>query len=543
MINIRLLFVGTLLLTFFCHQNIDAQIYKNQNSDDELYKLQIAARVISTFYVDTIQKSKLVENAITGMLNKLDPHSVYISSDEVQRMNEPLEGNFEGIGIQFNILQDTLLVVNPIPGGPSEEVGVRAGDRIIYVNDTLVAGVNLTNKIVFQKLRGKKGTIVTVKIARMGTPKLIEFSITRDKIPIFSMDAANMLTSDIGYIKLNRFSATTHDEFLQGIEKLKKQGMKKLVLDLQGNGGGYLQTATKIADEFLSKDHLIVYTKGQNSPEHKFTAIKRGVFENGKLVVLIDEGSASASEILSGAIQDWDRGVVIGRRSFGKGLVQRPFNLPDGSIMRLTTAKYYTPTGRLIQKSYEGGKEKYHDDLLTRYNHGELTNADSIHFPDSLLYRTLINKRAVYGGGGIMPDIFVPLDTTTYSNYHRDLVAKGIVNKFILTYLDHNREQIKNNYIDIDNFINNFECSQPMLDSLINYGEKNEITFNEKEFLLSKKSIALQLKALLGRNLFSLSDFYRIINQDDKVIKQAIEILTDETAYNNRLLLNEITSK
>lgn len=541
--NSRLLFFTSLVLSLFIFQQADSQSYKKQNNDEEIYKLQIATRVISTFYVDTINKTKIVEDAITGMLNKLDPHSVYISADEVERMNEPLEGNFEGIGIQFNILQDTLIVVNPIPGGPSEEVGVKAGDRIIYVDSMLVAGINLNNKMVFDKLRGHKGTQVTVQILRHGSSELLDFTITRDKIPIYSLDAANMLTSDIGYIKLNRFSATTHDEFLQGISKLKKQGMKKLVLDLQGNGGGYLQTATNITDEFLSKDKLIVYTKGKNSPEHRFTASKKGVFESGKLVVLINEGSASASEILSGAIQDWDRGIVIGRRSFGKGLVQRPFNLPDGSMMRLTTAKYYTPTGRLIQKSYKEGKDKYNDDLLERYNHGELTNSDSIQFPDSLLFRTLINKRAVYGGGGIMPDIFVPLDTTSYSKYHRNLVSKGVINKFVLVYLDHHREEIKTDYKTIDDYINKFECSKPLLDSLISYGTKNKIDYNAKEFTQSEKSIKLQIKALLGRNLFDTSDFYRIINQDDKVIQQAIDILNDDTAYRNRLLVNDITTK
>ena len=538
MIKIRfiLILLSTILLF---NTNSDTALYAAQKQDLNLYKLEIATRVISAFYVDTLDKTELVENAITGMLNELDPHSVYISADEVEKMNEPLQGNFEGIGIQFSILKDTLFVVNPIPGGPSEKVGVMAGDRIIFVDDEKVAGIGLTNKMVFDLLRGKKGTEVTIKIARRGSKELIDFTIERDKIPIYSLDAAYMLSDNIGYIKLNRFSATTYDEFSESLKKLQAKGMQNLILDLQGNGGGYLKAATDIADQFIKKGNLIVYTKGINSPERHLKAEKNGLFESGKLVVLIDEGSASASEIVSGAIQDWDRGIIIGRRSFGKGLVQRPFNLPDGSMMRLTTAKYYTPTGRLIQKPYENGNEQYREDLKNRYEHGEYTNVDSIQFPDSLKFNTLLNKRTVYGGGGIMPDIFIPLDTTGYSKYHRTLVGKGVVNKFVLSYVDNNRDKLNNSYPNINDYIDNFDCDKAMLDDLIKRGETLKIEFNKKEFERSKTFIKQQIKALIARDIFDKDDFYRIININDNVIKSAIEILENPSAYRHRLKLDE----
>lgn len=530
-----------LLSTIFIFSPINnSSAFAAQKQDLNLSKLELATRVISAFYVDSLDNTKLIENAITGMLDQLDPHSVYISSDEVQKMNEPLQGNFEGIGIHFSILKDTLFVVNPIPGGPSEKVGIMAGDRIIYVNDDMVAGIGLTNQMVFDMLRGKKGTEVTIKITRRGMNELLEFTVERDKIPIYSLDAAYMLNKEIGYIKLNRFSATTHDEFKNSFAQLKQQGMKSLVLDLQGNGGGYLKAATDIVDEFIPKGQMIVYTKGVNSQLRHLKAMKKGLFEDGKLVVLIDESSASASEIVSGAIQDWDRGIIIGRRSFGKGLVQRPFNLPDGSMMRLTTAKYYTPTGRLIQKPYENGNDKkYHEDLQNRYKHGEYTNVDSIQFPDSLKFKTLLNKRTVYGGGGIMPDIFIPLDTTEYSKYHRNLLGKGIINKFVLSYIDNNRDNLKESYPDITVFIEQFNCKQTMLDELISRGEDQNIAFNKAEFDRSKASINQQIKALIARDLFEKDDFYRIINMNDNVIIRAIEILENPSAYRQLLKLDE----
>jgi carboxyl-terminal processing protease len=350
-----------------------------------------------------------VEDAIVGMLEKLDPHSEYSNPEETKSLNEPLEGNFDGIGIQFNMLTDTLYIVQVISGGPSEKIGLRAGDRIILVNDTLIAGVKMKNTDIMKRLRGPKGTEVKVSVKRSHLAELLEFRIIRGKIPVHSMDAAYMADKTTGYIRLNRFSASSMEEIRGALEKLKKAGMSNLILDLQGNGGGYLYVANELADEFLGKDKLVVYTQGHRQPRENALSTERGTFESGRLVIMVDEYSASASEIVSGAVQDWDRGVILGRRTFGKGLVQKPIPLPDGSMIRLTIARYYTPSGRNIQKPYVGGDEKaYNRDLIDRYNRGELMSADSIHFPDSLKFNTLVSKRTVYGGGGIMPDVFIP---------------------------------------------------------------------------------------------------------------------------------------
>ena len=416
-----------------------ASMSAQRGNNIDARKLQLALYAISNLYVDSTSETKLVEDAIVGMLEKLDPHSTYTDPEETKEMTEPLQGNFDGIGIQFNMLTDTLYVIQVIPGGPSEKVGLMAGDRIIMVDDTLIAGVKMKNTDVMKRLRGPKNTEVRVKVLRGGVPDLIEFKITRGKIPVYSLDAAYMADKTTGYIKLNRFAASSADEFREALEKLKKQGMKNLILDLQGNGGGYLNIAIDLADEFLGKDKLIVYTEGNKQPREEAKSSARGGFEEGRLVVLVDETSASASEIVTGAIQDWDRGVVVGRRTFGKGLVQRPIDLPDGSMIRLTIARYYTPSGRCIQKPYdktanpdgtlsgENNLEKYNQELIDRFNHGELMHADSIHFPDSLKYQTKKLARTVYGGGGIMPDFFVPIDTTQYTDYHRNIVAKGVV--------------------------------------------------------------------------------------------------------------------
>ncbi|OFY73322.1 MAG: peptidase S41, partial [Bacteroidetes bacterium RIFOXYA12_FULL_33_9] len=385
-----------------------AQCAVSQEFNNSVFKLSKVLNLISTFYVDTVNQDQLTEEAIIGMLKFLDPHSIYISKEEVEEMNEPLEGNFEGVGVQFNILNDTIVVVSPIPGGPSEKVGIQAGDRFVTINGENVAGIGIRNNDVVEKLRGAKGTTVNVGMKRKGTKEILDFTITRDKIPIYSLDASYMINKEVGYIKLNRFAATTMEEYYKAVENLKANGAKHLIIDLQDNSGGYLNTSIDLADEFLKDQKLIVYTEGVKSPKHEYKATGRGNFEEGKVIVLVNEGSASASEILSGALQDWDRGVVIGRRTFGKGLVQRPFNLPDGAMIRLTIARYYTPTGRLIQKSYEGGFNDYSRDLINRYNSGEFLSEDSIHFPDSLKYKTLQNSRNVYGGGGIMPDIFIP---------------------------------------------------------------------------------------------------------------------------------------
>lgn len=508
-----------------CLLTVSGQNTIRSKDDVQLYKLSVASRWIGAYYVDTVDYNKLVEKAIVAMLEDLDPHSGYYTKEEVDAMNEPMKGNFEGIGVQFNILNDTILVVQTIPGGPSEAVGMMAGDRIIKIDDEIVAGVGIKNQGVFDRLRGDKGTKVTVTVKRNGLKKLLTFVIVRDKIPIYSIDASYMVDDKIGYIKLNRFSGTTITEFTEALSTLKNSGMESLIVDLQGNGGGYLDAAIGLADEFLGNDQMIVYTEGLNSPRQAFKAKRAGLFEKGELIILVDESSASASEILAGAVQDWDRGVIIGRRTFGKGLVQRQLSLPDGSAMRLTTSKYYTPSGRLIQKPYDKGRDEYRKDLMERYNHGEFLYADSIKFPDSLKYKTLRLKRTVYGGGGIMPDIFIPIDTTKYSNYHRDLVAKGVVNKVVLTYSDKHRKTLKAEYPSFELFDKAFVVDDDMLRSVIEEGTTAGVQYNAEEYERSKHVIALQIKALIARDFYDSGSFYRVINQDDETFKKAVQII------------------
>ena len=499
-----------------------------------IQKLNMTMIAISSFYVDTVNEEQLVETAIVSMLDELDPHSSYMSSDEAKKANEPLEGNFDGIGVQFNMLEDTLFITQTIAGGPSERVGIMAGDRIIFVNDTLIAGVKMQNSDIMKRLRGKKGTTVIVKVLRRGEKDLIEFKIVRDKIPLYSLDAAYMLDDETGYIKLNRFSATTHKEFLEALLKLKNKGMKNLILDLQSNGGGYLNTAIQLADEFLESGQLIVYTEGLRQRRQVEKATSKGDFEKGRLVVLIDESSASASEIVSGAIQDWDRGVVIGRRSFGKGLVQRPIPLNDGSMIRLTVARYYTPSGRSIQKPYKDGKdgsEKYKKDLIERYNHGELLHEDSIAFPDSLRKETQIYKRTVYGGGGIMPDIFVPLDTTRYTTYHRSIINKGVMNKTAINIVDKNRKDFMKKYPNFTVFNVQFTVTDDIFSELIENANKENIDFNEEQYDKSKPLIARQLKALIARDLWTMNEYFEIINKEDETLKKALEIISNPMEY------------
>lgn len=517
-------------------------------------KLTNALTAISNLYVDSINDKKLVETALESILKELDPHSSYIPKEEVERVNEPLEGSFEGVGIQFQLMEDTLLVVQTISGCPAEKVGVQAGDRILYINNELVAGVKMKNSDIFKRLRGPKGTEVTVKILRGGKTELMEFKIIRDKIPIYSVDASYMIGKEIGYIKVNNFGSSTVQEFEKAFTMLQKKGMKHLVLSLQGNGGGYLNAAIGMADEFLSRNKLIVYTQGLNQPKSVAEATANGDFEKGKLIVLIDEYSASASEILSGALQDWDRAIIIGRRSFGKGLVQRQFPLIDGSMMRLTVARYYTPSGRCIQKSYKGGYEKYEMDLVDRYKHGEFLHADSIHFPDSVKYKTLNLKRTVYGGGGIMPDIFVPLDTTKYTNLHRKLVALGIVNKVCVQYIDKNRAELKKKYPTFEKFKANYQVDDAFVNQLLITAKKEKINADstqidnakqttkvrladEKakadsaEFEKSKPLIKLQLKALVARDLWEMNEYYQIMDADNESLQKAIEILQTPGEY------------
>ncbi|MFH2095604.1 MAG: S41 family peptidase [Bacteroidota bacterium] len=526
-------FVKILLIAalFFSFSGVKSQVL-----DEHVFKFKRVFDIISTYYVDTVNKEQEVENAIIGMLKELDPHSIYISKDEVDDMNEPLQGNFEGIGIQFNILNDTLMVVSTIPGGPSEKLGIKAGDRIVRIDDENVAGVGLKNNDVVKKLRGDKGTRVNVLIERRGLAEKLDFTITRDKIPIFSVDASYMINLTTGYIKINRFSATTMKEFSDAVSTLKGKGAQNLILDLRGNGGGYLNTSIDLADEFLPDDQMIVYTEGIKSPRSDYKATGSGSFEKGRLVIMVDEGSASASEIVTGAIQDWDRGVVIGRRTFGKGLVQRPFNLPDGSMIRLTVARYYTPTGRLIQKPYEDGTSEYSRDIITRYNNGELTNADSIHFPDSLKYYTLNNKRVVYGGGGIMPDIFIPLDTTyNGNNFYSKLIRKGVLNKFSLDYVDKNREELNTKYPDFEKFKSSFTVTDELFNQLVAEAENEKIEKNEEEIAAAKTSISKDLKSVIARNIWSQSEFYEIFNQDDEAYMKAVEIISDKKLYEAKL--------
>ena len=507
-----MLWVGTL----------QAQEKKNNRRISQ--KLTLAEYAIVNLYVDETDENKLVESAIMAMLKELDPHSTYSNAEEVKKMNEPLQGNFDGIGIQFNMMEDTLLVIQPVSGGPSEKMGIRAGDRIVYVNDTLIAGVKMSTEEIMRRLKGPKGTKVNLKIVRRGVNELLSFMVVRDKIPVHSLDASYMITPKIGYIKINRFGATTHEEFMNALASLKGQGMQDLILDLQGNGGGYLNAAIDIANEFLGQGELIVYTEGRRNPRHEFVAKGDGKHQQGKLVVLVDEYSASASEIVSGAVQDWDRGAVVGRRTFGKGLVQRPIELPDGSMIRLTVARYYTPAGRCIQKPYDS-VEKYNADLIERYNRGEMMSADSIHFPDSLKCKTLKEGRTVYGGGGIMPDYFVPVDTTLFTPYHRQLSNKGVILKVHFQLIDAHREEWKKDYQDYALFCKKFDLSDSMMKQLIAEGEKEGVTFNEKQYKKSEPLIKLQLKALIARDLWDMNEYYHTINAVNESVKKAVELL------------------
>ncbi|MBR5612045.1 MAG: PDZ domain-containing protein, partial [Bacteroidaceae bacterium] len=487
-------------------------------------KLQLAQFAITNLYVDQIDDNKLVESAIKGMLEELDPHSTYSTPEEVKRMNEPLQGNFDGIGIQFNMAEDTLFVIQPVSGGPSEKVGILAGDRIVMVNDTVIAGVKMSTEDVMRRLKGPKGTLVDVKVLRRGVPELLSFTIRRDKIPMYSLDASYMIAPKIGYIKINRFAATTHEEFMDALATLKGQGMQDLILDLQGNGGGYLNAAIDIANEFLGEEELIVYTEGRRSARRDFYADGNGKHQFGKLVVLVDEYSASASEIVAGAVQDWDRGMVVGRRTFGKGLVQRPIDLPDGSMIRLTISRYYTPAGRCIQKPYEN-TENYASDLIERYNRGEMMSADSIHFPDSLKCTTLKKGRTVYGGGGIMPDYFVPVDTTLYTDYHRQISYKGVLLKVHYQLIDNYRKEWNKKYKDYASFAQNFELTEQMMQRLTDEATKTGIAYHEEQYRKSEPLLKLQLKALIARDLWDMNEYYHTINTVDESVKKALELL------------------
>lgn len=511
---------------------ISAQYSRSNSASRQQQKLLMVENIVNNLYVDNVDEEKIVENAVRGILENLDPHSSYSTKEETTSSQETMQGSFSGIGIQFNMQKDTLYVVQTIAGGPSEKVGILPGDRFIAVDDSIIAGRKLKNTDIMKRLRGPKGTKVNIKVKRGSNAELLEFRITRDDIPLNSIDAVYMADGKTGYIRLSRFAATSYKEFKDAITKLKKQGMQQLILDLTDNGGGYMQIAAQIANEMLNRGNLIVYTQGRKSPRQNLNADGSGTFRTQKVVVMINQFSASASEILSGAVQDWDRGVVVGRRSFGKGLVQREFLLPDSSSFRLTIARYYTPSGRNIQKPYvKGDREDYDKDIIDRYNHGELQSADSIHFADSLKHTTLRLHRTVYGGGGIMPDVFVPLDTTQYTDYHRRLVAKGIIPQFALRYVDKNRADLKAQYPDAQKFIKEFTVSDEMLNNLVDAGKAEKVDFDKSQFAKSKEMLRTFVKAAIANDLFSTGAYFQIVNEQNDIYKEALSIINDDARY------------
>ncbi len=511
---------------------ISAQYSRSNSASRQQQKLLMVENIVNNLYVDNVDEEKIVENAVRGILENLDPHSSYSTKEETTSSQETMQGSFSGIGIQFNMQKDTLYVVQTIAGGPSEKVGILPGDRFIAVDDSIIAGRKLKNTDIMKRLRGPKGTKVNIKVKRGSNAELLEFRITRDDIPLNSIDAVYMADGKTGYIRLSRFAATSYKEFKDAITKLKKQGMQQLILDLTDNGGGYMQIAAQIANEMLNRGNLIVYTQGRKSPRQNLNADGSGTFRTQKVVVMINQFSASASEILSGAVQDWDRGVVVGRRSFGKGLVQREFLLPDSSSFRLTIARYYTPSGRNIQKPYvKGDREDYDKDIIDRYNHGELQSADSIHFADSLKHTTLRLHRTVYGGGGIMPDVFVPLDTTQYTDYHRRLVAKGIIPQFALRYVDKNRADLKAQYPDAQKFIKEFVVTDEMLNNLVDAGKAEKVDFDKQQFNQSKEMLRTFVKAAIANDLFSTGAYFQIVNEQNDIYKEALSIINDDARY------------
>lgn len=513
-------------------------------------KLRYAAALIEECYVDSVNSDSLVTEAIVAMLHTLDPHSQYSSPEETKELNQPLEGKFSGIGIQFSIVRDTVYVVQTTGGGPSERVGIRPGDRIIYVNDSIFTRPKIANSDVLKTLRGEKGTEVNLKIKRGDSPELIEFRIIRDDIPIYSVDASYMVAPEVGFISISRFAESTPKELDEAIEKLAAQGMKHLILDLESNGGGYLGAAHGVASRFLKNGEMVVYTNGLNAKPAYFKVEKVDfgtLFNNSKykakskskvdrLVIMVDQYSASASEIVAGAIQDNDRGLIVGRRTFGKGLVQRPFPFPDGSMIRLTTSRYYTPSGRLIQKPYKKGEsEEYQLDLLNRYNNGELFSVDSIHFDEALKTYTLKNHRPVYGGGGIMPDRFVPVDTSNYSNYYRDLIAKNSINTLVLNALDANRKELLEKYPTEDDFYANYTVSQDLIDKLVEQGKKDGVEPNPEQLATSRKMLEAIIRGLLARDLYDNGTYVRSTNPLNPVFNAALDLILDPEQYNSLL--------
>lgn len=518
--NLRTTILSLILL--FVAIGITAQ------KDNPLRKLQIAELAVSNLYVDSVDDHKLVEDAIRGMLKELDPHSSYTTAKETKAMNEPLQGSFDGIGVQFNMVDDTLLVIQPVSKGPSEKVGILAGDRIVTVNDTAIAGVKMDRSDIMRRLRGLRGTKVNLGVVRRGVADQLHFTVTRAKIPVHTLDAYYMIRPHVGYVRIGSFGATTYGEFMQAVDSLQDAGMRSLILDLQDNGGGYLQSAVQIANEFLEDNDLIVYTEGRSQRRQEYRARGNGKLKKFKVYVLVNEYTASAAEIVSGAIQDQDRGTVIGRRTFGKGLVQRPIEFEDGSMMRLTVAHYYTPSGRCIQKPYQkGDREDYAQDIEKRFKHGELYSADSIHFADSLKCQTLRRHRTVYGGGGIMPDVFVPLDTTQYTRFHRQLAARSLIINATLRYTDAHRAELRQRYTSFDDFMCNFTIPASVTDSIIAEAARAKVTpKDDEELQRTMPQLRTQLKALVARDIWDMNEYFRIVNEDNHTVQRAVAIAT-----------------
>jgi carboxyl-terminal processing protease len=516
----RILLIG--LFSCFIFTQVFAQNDRSSFTPDQ--KFLRTLQLLRTSYVDTVDIEKVVEQGIRRMLEYLDPHSVYMTAEETQRANEPLMGNFEGVGIQFQVIRDTVNVISTISGGPSEEVGVMAGDKIVEIDGDEFVGSIVNNTSVAEKLRGPKGTKVIVGVLRGNSDKIMNFEIIRDKIPLYSVDASFMLDEKTGFIKINRFSGTTMDEFNKALMSLLEENMENLILDLRNNSGGFLRTAIELADQFFDKDILLVYTEGVNARKEEYYSTSRGLFIKGKLVILIDQGSASASEIVAGAVQDWDRGVLVGRRSYGKGLVQKPFNYPDGSAVRLTTSRYYTPTGRSIQKPYDDDKKKYMQELNERLEKGELVNMELISFPDSLMFETP-NKRKVYGGGGVMPDVFVPLDTTRVSGFYVDLLRQNILNQFVADYLQKNRSNLRNEYQNVYEFKAAFiPQSDKLVHEVIDYAKALDL---EEDDLSpeTRKYMGYVLVSLIARNLYDQQAYFQVIIDIDDEVARALEII------------------
>lgn len=500
-------------------------------------KLRFAEKVIETYYVDSVNTDKIVTEAIVAMLKELDPHSSYSDPEETRELTIPLEGNFSGIGIQFNMLNDTLFVIQTTSGGPSEKVGILPGDRILQAGDSILSGVKSPNSRILRILRGPKGSQVGLKVLRKGVAEPLSFNITRDDIPVYSVDASYMADPTTGYIRISRFAEGTDKEFVKALDELRRQGMKNLIIDLEDNGGGFLNAATDLASHFLDKGDLVVYTDAPKLGTHNYVVEKPGDMRDGKVVVMANQYSASASEILSGAIQDNDRGLVVGRRTFGKGLVQRPFPMPDGSMIRLTVSRYYTPSGRSIQKPYTAGDgDDYRKDILHRYEAGEFSSADSVHLPDSLRFETLRNKRPVYGGGGIMPDQFVPIDTTSFSPYYRDLVAKGIISRYSITYVDTHRKELKKEYPTEEQFLSRFEVTPDMMQEIVKMGENDSVKYNEEQFERSSMMMRTIIKGIIGRDLFTTSTYFKVVNPMlNPVYRESLQLINDDERYRKLL--------